>query len=86
MDRRQFARTVTTLIAGLGLTGAGWRGARRSRNALPARRLSPSSIPTRRLGRTGLDVPILSLGGHHLGRAGSERDARRLVDIAIEGW
>ncbi len=84
MDRRQFARTVTTLIAGLGLSGAGRRDALLARRAHRTRRLPPSTIPTRRLGRTGLDVPILSLGGHHLGRAANERAARRLVDTAIE--
>ncbi|HXF96414.1 MAG TPA: aldo/keto reductase [Gemmatimonadales bacterium] len=39
-------------------------------------------LPTRPLGRTGLDVPILSLGGSHVGSAGSEAVARRLVETA----
>ncbi|MEE8572232.1 MAG: aldo/keto reductase [Gemmatimonadota bacterium] len=88
MDRRTFARTVAAVLAGLGLpsrghgaTGGGLTagGTRRSSGLLP-----PSSLPTRRLGRTGLDVPILSMGGHHVGRAASESDARILVETALE--
>jgi uncharacterized protein len=44
----------------------------------------PDPLPTRRLGRTDLDVPILSLGGSHLSQAPSERAARTLVETAIE--
>ncbi len=69
MDRRTFARTVAAVLAGLGLPAHG-RGA--------------STLPTRRLGRTGLQVPILALGGHHVGRAASEADARLLVETAFE--
>lgn len=42
------------------------------------------AIPRRPLGRTGVDVSALALGGAHLGRAGSERDAVRIVHEAIE--
>jgi len=42
------------------------------------------AIPTRRLGRTDLDLPILSLGGSHLTQAPSERAARTLVETALE--
>jgi len=45
---------------------------------------SPLPLPTRPLGSTGLDVPILGLGGFHLGQAGSAASARRLVDVALE--
>jgi aryl-alcohol dehydrogenase-like predicted oxidoreductase len=69
LDRRTFARTVAAVLAGLGLPAHG-RGA--------------STLPTRRLGRTGLQVPILALGGHHVGRAASEADARLLVETAFE--
>lgn len=84
MDRRTFARTAAALLAGLGLPAAG-RGAARAEPSAGVRGILPSSpLPTRRLGRTGLEVPILSLGGHHLGRAATEADARRLVETAIE--
>ena len=70
MDRRTFARTLAAVFAGLGLSRPG--------------RAASSSLPTRRLGRTDLEVPILSLGGHHVGRARSETEARVLVETALE--
>lgn len=44
----------------------------------------PDPLPRRRLGRTDLELPILALGGSHVGYAGSERAARRLIDVALE--
>jgi predicted aldo/keto reductase-like oxidoreductase len=72
MDRRGFTRTLAALGAGIAikLPGGGPSG--------------PLPLPTRPLGATGLDVPILGLGGHHLGLAGSAAAARRLVDVAWE--
>lgn len=84
MDRRAFARITAALLAGLGLPRAGHAIQRRSGPPPTAGRLPPSTLPTRRLGRTGLDVPILSLGGHHLGRVATEAEARQLVETAIE--
>ena len=40
-------------------------------------------LPERRLGRTGVTLPILGLGGWHLGDAGSERAARVLLETAL---
>jgi predicted aldo/keto reductase-like oxidoreductase len=42
------------------------------------------ALPTRPLGRTGLDVPVLGLGGFHLGQAGSEAAAALVVETAFE--
>jgi aryl-alcohol dehydrogenase-like predicted oxidoreductase len=42
-------------------------------------------IPRRTLGRTGVEVSILGLGGYHLGSAESEDQAKRIVDEAIDG-
>ena len=60
--------------ATLGALGAG----------LAVPRIGPGTLPTRRLGRTELDLPILSLGGSHLTQASSERAARTLVETALE--
>ena len=76
MDRRTFARTAAAVLAGLGLPTSG-RGA-------PATGLPANSLPERRLGRTGLQVPILALGGHHVGRSASEAEARILIETALE--
>jgi aryl-alcohol dehydrogenase-like predicted oxidoreductase len=69
MRRRSFAAALLSL-------GAGW-GFRRA----PVPR---SLLPTRPLGRTGIDVTMLGLGGHHVAVSGSEANARRLVEAALE--
>jgi aryl-alcohol dehydrogenase-like predicted oxidoreductase len=82
VNRRAFSAVIAGVAAGLGGAGAIrlWQsGGPVTRGPLP-----PSDLPTRRLGRTGADLPILGLGGHHLGLAGSERAARRLVETALE--
>lgn len=71
MKRRDFLAGLAGLAAG-GLVSA----------PRPLRRAG--TLPTRRLGRTGLDVPILGLGGSHVGNAGSESAARGLVEAAFE--
>jgi aryl-alcohol dehydrogenase-like predicted oxidoreductase len=42
------------------------------------------TLPTRRLGRADVPVTILGLGGSHMGQAGSERAAHRLIETALE--
>jgi len=44
---------------------------------------APGTLPERRLGRTGVMLPILGLGGWHLGDAGSERAAHLLLESAL---
>ena len=43
-----------------------------------------SEIPVRPLGATGATVSILGLGGYHIGKIGSEREAVRVVQAAID--
>ncbi|HEY3496373.1 MAG TPA: hypothetical protein VGK73_16850, partial [Polyangiaceae bacterium] len=43
-----------------------------------------SGMPKRRLGKTGVEVSALGLGGFHMGAAGSEEDGVRLVRAAID--
>ena len=69
MRRRSFAATLLSLLAG-------WR--------IRPSQSSSATLPTRPLGRTGLDVGILGLGGHHVAVSGSEANARRLVEAALE--
>jgi aryl-alcohol dehydrogenase-like predicted oxidoreductase len=68
MDRREFTRMLAAASAGL-VAGA------------PA--ALPGELPTRRLGQTDLELPILALGGFHVGQAGSERAARTLIEVAL---
>ena len=42
------------------------------------------SIPKRPLGNTGIEVSILGVGGYHLGSATSQKEARQIVDLALE--
>ena len=43
-----------------------------------------SPIPTRPLGKTGIQVSILGLGGHHQARPADERESFRLVHTAVD--
>src|SRR5262245_50140555 len=48
-------------------------------------RLNPTlPIPSRPLGRTGVRVSALGLGGYHVGKIGNQRDAVDLVHRAID--
>ena len=69
MRRRSFAATLLSLVAG-------WR--------LRPAQSSLATLPTRPLGRTGLEVTILGLGGHHVSVSGSEANAHRLVEAALD--
>ncbi len=46
---------------------------------------SASGIPTRPLGRTGVRVSFLGLGGAHLGRIQADAEAARFIHAAIDG-
>jgi predicted aldo/keto reductase-like oxidoreductase len=48
-----------------------------------ASRKSSGEIPRRRLGRTGVEVSALALGGYHLGLVKTKREAIRVVHEAI---
>jgi uncharacterized protein len=44
-----------------------------------------SAIPRRQLGRTGLDVSIVAIGGFHLGNVADPTVATRIVHEAVDG-
>ena len=89
--RRQFLRSATMLGAGLALGVAGESPAQEAeagrRRAAEQPATSDGSgaavgqsgeIPQRPLGRTGVKVSALGLGGHHLGDCKTVEDAIRL--------
>jgi aryl-alcohol dehydrogenase-like predicted oxidoreductase len=43
-----------------------------------------AGLPQRRLGRTGVQVSALGLGGFHIGQSGSDEDGVRLIRTAID--
>src|ERR1700688_5190224 len=45
---------------------------------------SGAEIPKRPLGRTGLQVSALGLGGYHLGSVNSEAEASQIVNEALD--
>jgi len=69
------AQTRRTFVQGLGAIGAGMmmEGAQ-----------AQQAIPKRPLGKTGLQVAVLGLGGYHLGSADSDDEANRIVAEAID--
>ena len=55
-----------------------------SASLLSAQTGGRGGVPHRPLGRTGLQVSIIGVGGYHLGSAESLDAARRIVDTALE--
>ncbi len=55
-----------------------------SASLLSAQTAAPTEIARRPLGKTGLQVSILGVGGYHLGSATDLDEARRIVDTAID--
>ena len=78
MDRASFLKSI-----GGALSTRLMLGARTHVRSGEADVPSAASLPQRRLGRTGVMLPILGLGGWHLGDAGSERAARTLLESAL---
>ena len=44
-----------------------------------------AKIPQRTLGRTGIKVSALALGGHHLGQTKSEQESLQIIHEALDG-
>ena len=66
--RRNFVQWLGAIGAGMMMEGA----------------QAQQAIPKRPLGKTGLQVAVLGLGGYHLGSADSDDEANRIVAEAID--
>src|SRR5215471_6587035 len=53
-------------------------------SALSAQTTSSGMVPRRTLGKTGVQVSALGVGGYHLGSAKDLDEARRIVDIGMD--
>jgi aryl-alcohol dehydrogenase-like predicted oxidoreductase len=62
----------------------GLGGAARVAAEVDPPRASSGPVPRRPLGKTGLSVSVLALGGWHLGAARDDREATRIVAEAID--
>jgi aryl-alcohol dehydrogenase-like predicted oxidoreductase len=72
-------------LAGAAVAGAAAAAARRGGLARAAGdKLPEGKMPTRRLGRTGVEVSLVGLGGYHIGQAPDEQAAVRLIRAAID--
>jgi uncharacterized protein len=73
LTRREFVGTTALALAGgSALMAQGIAGG------------SGEQIPQRPFGRTGLSVSIIGVGGYHLGSADDSKQAREIVDQAID--
>ncbi len=79
-------RRRTFLKWGLGGAAAGlaWRRAAAAGGGT-GDKLPEGKMPMRKLGRTGVDVSLVGLGGYHIGQAGDEQTAIRIIRAAIDG-
>jgi len=80
--RREFMKTVGVFGAAAGLGAAAHAS---SASAAPtAAGTASGDIPRRPLGRTGVQVSAIGVGGHHLGDLATVDDAIRLVHEAVD--
>ncbi|WP_242343688.1 aldo/keto reductase [Anaeromyxobacter terrae] len=82
MTRREFlelaaAMTLVPLAACGGRTGQGG-----THESVPA---AGGALPQRKLGRTGVAVSLVGLGGFHMGMQETEEESLRIVRTAIDG-
>jgi len=73
VGRRDFLRSALATLAAGGF----------GRQALAMQRDTGDGIPTRALGRTGVQIPIVGLGGYHIGLP-EEKEAIRIMHEAVE--
>lgn len=87
MTRREFlelaaAATFVPLAACGGNTRTAQGGVEEETPDAPA---GPEGLPQRMLGRTGVAVSIVGLGGYHMGTQAAEEESVRIVRTAIDG-
>src|SRR6476469_108528 len=78
-------RRLLQLGVGGAAAGIAWSGA----GGAPGKgggadKLPDGKMPTRKLGRTGVDVSLIGLGGFHIGMAPDEQTAMRIIRAAVD--
>jgi aryl-alcohol dehydrogenase-like predicted oxidoreductase len=79
-DRREFLQQAAALAAGAALV----QDASGQSGSIPMKSKDSDQIPRKPLGRTGLEVSAIGLGGYSLGDAPSQDEATRIVQEAID--
>lgn len=82
MNRKEFLNA--SLAMSVGLACAPLSSSQKSSSSEGSLMPSGRELPRRKLGRTGEKVTMLGLGGYHLGTTASEREACKLVEVALE--
>lgn len=78
-ERRKFLKTLAALTTGIMIPYEQMAGS----SSAPRDRIG-ELLPLRKLGKTGVEITMLGIGGAHVGRA-SEKEAQALLEAAIEG-
>jgi predicted aldo/keto reductase-like oxidoreductase len=81
-SRRQFIQTVGAASAATILAASGTSGSVSA--AEPFLKGGGGSIPRRSLGRTGVEISALGIGGHHLGAFANVDDAVQMIHAALD--
>ncbi len=81
-QRRDFIRGVAALGAGAAYGAGAW--AQNTPANRETSKTGAAGIPRRDLGRTGVKVSLIGLGGHSIGQLKEEQDAIRLTREAID--
>jgi len=84
MPRRQFIHAGIASAGALLAQAGGASAIAETLAPLAMSRTESGEIPQKPLGKTGLQVSIIGLGGYHLGTIGEQDDIDRLVDEALD--
>lgn len=80
MSRRTFLQSTSAVVASAGMVSASGQVASQA-----PRKLADTTLPTRELGKTGLRVSILGLGGEHtLSKEGTDAESEAIVKRALD--
>jgi len=79
-DRRSFMKGVAILGTAPLITG----GSMAQQQSSPSRQVPSGEVPKKSLGRTGVQVSAMGLGGYHLGSAETDQAANEIVAKALD--
>ena len=78
-NRRSFLKTLAAATTGMMVAGVDLQGM-----PIAHRDRLGDLLPLRRLGKTGIDVTMLGVGGAHIGKS-DDKTAQSIIEAALEG-